>query len=308
MRNTLKLITLSLTLTLILVVVMITRMYFSSIPGDLNKPLVIMYETDLDHANLNVLKKSLLKNGYQYKILTDKKWIAFGKKIQRIHEYVKQLPGDKLIIVCDARDVISVNHDSDLFIRKFKELVDSESRVLVSTEIGCCVRTAFGPGQYRTNTGDVIHRSFDDKTAEQSFETQWKNMFKSRADKKMIKHTVEHKQSIYLNAGIYAGKVKNIDQMYTYMAIHEKEDDQVIMSEIFYHHPNMFHLDYNREFFSNSHVWDTHNKGNAKNDTGCYYKITKDNKIIDTYLNSTPFFIHTPGKHFNCFDHLQKIK
>ena len=86
------------------------------------------------------------------------------------------------------------------------------------------------------------------------------------------------------------------------MNIVDKEDDQLIMSEIFYHHLQMFALDYNREIFSNSHVWDS--KDGSK-DSGCYYAATGKGMIMDTYLNSTPFFIHTPGKHFKCYDYLK---
>ena len=295
-------------LILLILIVVFTyfRFFLNGIDSDLNKPLVIMFETDLKHPNLKILKESLKTNGYEFKVITERKWVGFGRKIQKIKGFLSKLPREKIVIVCDARDVISVNFNSEQFMAKLKQSVDYDFRVLVSTEIGCCVRTAFGPGEYRTTTGEVIHRSFDEKTSKNNFDTKWKEMFKWRASNRGIKHPIEHKQSIYLNAGIYTGKVKNINRIYNYMAIHEKEDDQLIMSEIFNLHPNLFELDYNREFFSNSHVWDKNNKATGAEDSGCYYE-KKDGKIIDTYLNSKPFFIHTPGKHFNCYDYVRKL-
>lgn len=295
-------------LRLVVLIVLCTyvRFFLSGMDSDLNKPLVIMFETDLKHPNLKILKDSLKRNGYEFKVITERKWVGFGRKIQKIEQYLRKLPREKIVIICDARDVLSVNFNSEQFLAKFKQSVDHDFRVLVSTEIGCCVRTPFGPGKYRTTTGEVIHRSFDNKSSENNFDTEWKDMFKWRAMNRGIDHPIKHKQSIYLNAGIYAGKVKNVMRIYNYMSIHKKEDDQLIMSEIFYLHPNLFELDYNREFFSNSHVWDKNNKGPGAQDSGCFYE-KKGGKIMDTYLHSKPFFIHTPGKHFNCYEYVRKL-
>lgn len=294
-------------LAFIVVLFTFVRLHIRSTGSDNNKPLVVIYETDLKHPHLKLLQKTLSKHGYEYKVLTDKRWVGFGKKVRRIHQYLKTLDANKVVIVCDARDVLSVNYSADEFMRKFIDTVDYDSKVVVSTEIGCCVRTAFEPGQYRTNTGDVLHRSYEiNEKGESGQEKKWKNMFKWRAAHRGVKHAIEQKQSIYLNAGVYAGKCKNITQVYAHMAIDDKEDDQIIMSEIFYLHPNMFHLDYSRTFFSNSHVWDKNNASKAIEDTGCYYdKI--DGKVVDTYVKSTPFFVHTPGKHFKCYDHVKGL-
>lgn len=297
-------------LILVSIVILFTtiRLYMQGTRTDINRPLVVIYETDLQHPHLKILQESLTKYGYEYKVLTDKTWIGFGKKVRRIHEHLKTLDPNKVVIVCDARDVLAVNYSSEEFMRKFMETVDYDSKLVVSTEIGCCVRTPFGPGQYRTNTGDVLQRSYDkNKNGEEQQDKKWKTMFKWRAVQKGIKHPIEHKQSIYLNAGVYVGKVKNVTQVYRHMNIDEKEDDQIIMSEIFYLHPNMFHLDYSRQFFSNSHVWDKNNSAKATEDSGCYYDET-DGLVVDTYLKSNPFFVHTPGKHFKCYDYVKKIK
>ena len=265
--------------------------------------LVVTYETDLKNKHLSYLKASLEKNGYKYTILTDKKWTRFGGKIKKISKYLKGLNPNQLVIVMDARDVLSVNFDSASFIAEVSDI--SQDKVIVSTEIGCCVPARYKPGELRTTTGKIINRTYDKTTSGENFDEMWKKMFKTRATHKKIKHPVEHKQSIYLNAGIYCGKAKTILEIYNLMNISSGEDDQLIMSEVFYHFPNKFHLDYNRVFFSNSHVWDSNNNKDVAEDTGCYY-VRENDRIKDVYLSSFPYFIHTPGKHFRCYDHVLK--
>lgn len=264
---------------------------------------VVIYETDLENENLKSLKDTLQKNAYDFKILTDKTWNGFGGKIQKIAKYLRSIDPHRVVLVCDARDVLCVNHRSDILLEKFNDEIKSP-KVVVSTEIGCCVRTNFKPGEYRTSNGKVLRRTF--LTSDQNEDKQWKKMFKLRADNHRVKHEIPSKQSIYLNAGIYIGRAKDLLRIYDLMNIGAKEDDQLIMSETFYHHPHRFHLDYNREYFSNSHVWDTLNKKDISSDSGCYYEL-KNKKIQDTYMNSEPFFIHTPGKHFKCFKAVQKM-
>lgn len=267
--------------------------------------LVVIYETDLTNSHLSDLKASLKKNAYNYAILTDKKWNGFGGKIKKIQSYLRTLHPNQLVVVSDARDVLSVNFNSSEFVSAVHEKAEIESKVIVSTEIGCCVPAKHKPGNLRTTTGKVLKRTYDQGDVENQ-DSKWKKMFSQRAISKKIKHPVPHKQSIYLNAGIYCGKAKNILSIYKLMNIADKEDDQLIMSEIFYHYPNKFHLDYNRELFSNSHVWDSFNKP-VNEDTGCFYEKGSSGKVRDTYLNSIPFFIHTPGKHFKCYDYVKTL-
>ena len=264
---------------------------------------VVMYETDLDNENLKALKHTLQKNAYEFKVLTDKKWNGFGGKIKKIAKYLKSIDPERIVVVCDARDVLCVNHGSKTLLKKFSEEIKSP-KIVISTEIGCCVKSNFKPGEYRTSNGKVLRRTF--ATSDENEENHWKKMFKIRAENHKVKHEISSKQSIYLNAGIYMGRAKDILKIYGLMSIADKEDDQLIMSEIFNHHPHRFHLDYNREYFSNSHVWDTNNKKDISDDSGCYYEMIND-KITDTYMNSEPFFIHTPGKHFKCFTAVRDI-
>lgn len=267
-----------------------------------NDVLVITYETDLEHKNLKTLERTLKRNQYRYKVINEKEWKGFGGKIKKLVTQLKYLDPEQIVVITDARDVISVNFTS----KQLYSLItkkDIDRKIIVSTEIGCCVPAKFKPGQLRTKNGKVLNRTFDKKDSKQNFDNEWKEMFKKRAEKVGVKHPVSHKQSIYLNAGIYCGRVKNILKIYELMNIADKEDDQLIMSEIYYHHPDKFLFDYNREIFSNSHVWDSFNNKKYSDDSGCYYK--KDSNVIkDTYLNSKPFFIHTPGKHFKCYDYI----
>ena len=266
--------------------------------------LVITYETDLNNKNLISLKKSLKKNNYRTKVITEKKWNGFGGKIRKINKCLKYLHPEQIVVISDARDVLSVNYDQKHLLSKLKKFNDIETKVIFGTEIGCCVRAPYEPGKLRSRSGKVLHRTFD-KTGK-DYSSEWKKVFQTRAKLKNIEHGEPSKPNIYINAGLYIGKVKNILSIYKLINIDNKEDDQLLMSEIYYHYPNKFHLDYNRDFISNSHVWDSYNKKDYKDDSGCYYKLD-NKKIKDTYLNTYPYFIHTPGKHFKCYDSVNKM-
>ena len=299
-----ELIFLLIIVTLAIVILSIKRVNIKRGKSNL---IVIIYETDLEHPNLQHFKASLKKHGYNYVILSDKKWEGFGAKIKRINRYLRQLDPNQLVLVSDARDVLAVNFKSTDFVSAISK-VDIEHKVVVSTEIGCCVPTAFKPGELRSTSGRVLHRTYDGIAANKknnNSDSVWKKMFAQRAQKHNIEHPVSHKQSIYLNAGIYCGKAGNIRHIYEKMNITDKEDDQLLMSEVFYHFPNKFYMDYNRDFFSNSHVWDSNNNKSFQEDTGCFYERHND-KILDAYLQKTPYFIHTPGKHFKCYDFILK--
>lgn len=269
--------------------------------------LVIIYETDLTNDHLKTFEKTLTQNKYRYEVISDTKWKGFGGKIKRLQKHLKGLHPEQIVLISDARDVLSVNYESSELYKKIR--ADVNESIIISTEIGCCVPAKFKPGGLRTAEGKVLKRTYDEspETKNANYDNEWKAMFKTRAVEKNIKHDIDYKQSIYLNAGVYVGKVKTLLSIYAMMNIADKEDDQLIMSEIFYHHPKKFALDYNREIFSNSHVWDTNNSKEGSKDSGCYYASKgADGKsmITDTYLNSTPFFIHTPGKHFKCYDYV----
>lgn len=294
--------------TLTIVTIATMYQFYQKSSGYTQRParddvLVIIYETDLTNHHLKTFKKSLERNKYRYEVISDTKWKGFGGKIKRLQKHLKGVHPEQIVLISDARDVLSVNNESSKLYNKIRTKVDDS--IIVSTEIGCCVPAKFKPGGLRTFEGNVSKRTYDKspETKNANYDTEWKEMFKKRAVKQNIKHDIDYKQSIYLNAGVYVGKVKTILSVYALMNIADKEDDQLVMSETFYHHPKMFSLDYNREIFSNSHVWDTNNSKEGSKDSGCNY--TKDKgKITDTYLNSTPFFIHTPGKHFKCYDYV----
>lgn len=260
--------------------------------------LVIIFETDLDNSHLIKYKETLTRLGYRYKILTDKKWKGFGGKIQMIHKFLLTLPENQIVVVSDARDVLAVNYESKKLYEHVYDQLDHH--IIVSSEIGCCVNTFdYKPGELIQGHGNITHK----KNKNYVSSNEWKHMFKQRAIQEQVSVS-GNKNSIHLNAGLYIGKVKNIIKVYRLMNIREKDDDQFFMSEIFNCYPDLIKLDYNRFLFSNSHVWDTNNKeSNIQADSGCFY-IKQDSKIIDTISNSVPFFIHTPGKHFKCYDNV----
>lgn len=262
--------------------------------------LVVVYETDLSNDHLNILEKTLTQRQYRYDVISDKKWKGFGRKIKRLQAYLKGLHPEQIVLVSDARDVLSVNYESSELYEKIHAKVNDS--IIISSEIGCCVPAKFKPNGLRTASGKAINRTSDESRENVDFGIEWKAMFKKRAVEKNVMHG-----SIHLNAGLYVGKVKTLLGVYALMNIEDEEDDQLVMSEIFYHHPKMFTLDYKREIFSNSHVWHHNNSLEGSKDSGCYYVTNEKNMIVDTYSNTVPFFVHTPGKHFQCYDHVRSM-
>ena len=263
--------------------------------------LVVLYETDKTNGHLDTLEKTLIHNKYRYKVISDREWKGFGGKIKRLQAYLKGIHSEQIVLVSDARDVLSVNYESSALYEKIHAEVDD--RVIISSEMGCCVPAKFKPNELRTTEGRVLKRttSMSPETANADFGDEWISMFKKRAREKNITHN-----SIFLNAGLYVGKVKTLLRIYALMDIADKEDHQLVMSEIFFHHPKMFCLDYNRKIFSNSHVWNHNNSLEGSKDSGCFY-VSYNKNIVDMSSNTVPFFVHTPGKHFRCYDYVHAL-
>jgi hypothetical protein len=175
---------------------------------------------------------------------------------------------------------------------------------LISTELGCCERPKyfFKPNELRNINGTIktdISKSvvndlskYTSEEEQQANKEMWESSFM----------TINPNRSngwFKPNAGLYMGKVKDLQKMYYLMNIQVSEDDQTILSEIILQNKGMFVLDYNAEIFSNSFAWDPKSEEICG---GCYYKKNKRNEITNQMFRTTPYFLHFPGKHFKCYD------
>jgi hypothetical protein len=190
--------------------------------------IIVLYETDLSHPNLLMYISELKKHNYNVKVLTDNKWVGFGRKINKVSEYLKTLHEDQLVIVSDARDVINTNFDaSELDKTIHQDLHDIiQTKIFVSTEIACCVppMKRFPPGSLRGVNGEVLKKA-DNGKEKKGTEGIWKDVFRDRATSHGLSTAYE---TINPNAGLYLGKAKTLLNVYRLMNASVYEDDQAL--------------------------------------------------------------------------------
>jgi hypothetical protein len=107
--------------------------------------------------------------------------------------------------------------------------------------------------------------------------------------------TGSYHDSVFLNAGLFAGSARNILRLLDRVDIGEKEDDQAVMSGLLYHDPEAVVLDYENELFGVAE-WP---KGL---EDGCIFFEDSENILIHSVTKASPMIIHTPGKFFGCLD------
>jgi len=104
----------------------------------------------------------------------------------------------------------------------------------------------------------------------------------------------------YLNSGMNFGKAKDFLQIYSSPLIQNLDpsmDDQAELTKLFMdpNYRNLFYLDYEQVFFSNSNAWDSKD--------GCFFEWDESSQAFrNTKTNTIPFIIQTPAKHWSCYD------
>jgi hypothetical protein len=175
---------------------------------------------------------------------------------------------------------------------------------------------------------------------------EFKSMFTNFNTKYYSNQLPSDYQWINLNFGIMGGKVNKLDSMFSLFNMQSGEDDQHLSSEFAIQNQSGVIIDYLSEVFSNtawmhytrSCTVDTEKDPHFKNDfeehhlknSTNYYRgnMTQFNKVnrIDTYkynssqknydfviknasgsdVTTTPAFIQSPGKDWNCYNKLVK--
>ena len=97
----------------------------------------------------------------------------------------------------------------------------------------------------------------------------------------------------FLNAGMVAGRVSTFQRIYPYGIHTDNIDDQNAMVMYWYAHQDDIQLDYNEQVFSNA-TWGPNEDGYDK----------EDNRWVSKWSRSTPVFIQTPSKNWNCYNKL----
>jgi hypothetical protein len=107
--------------------------------------------------------------------------------------------------------------------------------------------------------------------------------------------TGRYHDSVFLNAGLFAGSARNMLRLLDRVDIGQTEDDQAVMSGLLYHDPDALVLDYENELFGVAE-WP---KGLSE---GCVFFKDRDNVLIHSETKASPMIIHTPGKFYDCLD------
>jgi hypothetical protein len=251
--------------------------------GNVNSnPLVVIYETDTNNENLKKMLHLLSNNKYEYVLLGQgNKWQGFGTKILSCLEYYKTLNLERIVIQLDARDVL-VNQNYDYFIKlidKHKNIINNKLIISAEKDVIIPPAFAFPPGSFLDHNLKRLRSTYDE-TLQIHHQYKWNNEFNRLSNKKINK----------LNAGMMLGKIKNFIKVFSMLQINPKEDDQILLSELYFIKPELIHLDSDGVFFTN---------------IAFYQNCTINGEIYhNPETNSYPVFIQTPGKNWLCYDRI----
>jgi hypothetical protein len=237
---------------------------------------------------------------------------GFGSKYEAVIPALRKMDEDMLVVMSDSRDVL-VNHpwirDNSLggndigqeFLEAFNTLTAPfPGAVVASAESQCCVGalTFAVPGDYFTEDSHRNRRACysgrapclwngDDKVI------PWENFMTDLAYSR-----VATGKDIFLNAGLIAGKAGDMLRLFERADFEVHEDDQAVLTDFMYRHPNELILDYNQVLFGN----------NRHEANGCVFQDeTNDKRLIHRETGATPLFIHSPGGYISCHESLASL-
>ncbi|KAI2501962.1 glycosyl transferase [Fragilaria crotonensis] len=276
-----------------------------------------MFETDgtvehKEHSSLGYFLKTSEKAAQKAPIQTTtfgygKSFTGWGDKYMYVIEMLNNMDEDTLVVVSDARDVMLnvpdndsaaniVNHFISTYMRMTKYLPDA---VVMSAESQCCVSamSQASPLDYfdpATGQRNVRACASGEKTCpyEDGFNVNaWKTFMSELA----YQRTGRYHQSVFLNAGLFAGTAHNIKRLLVRVDIGQTEDDQAVMSGLLYHDPESLVLDYENELFGVAE-WP------RGLEHGCVFFKDREDVLIHSVTKASPLIIHTPGKFYGCLD------
>ena len=240
---------------------------------------------------------------------------------------LKELPQDSLVVLSDGRDVLTnihqaKSHNQNIhlysslahFRKTFDGLTDSQGpgAIVVSTEAQCCV-TALGhirPGDlFAEEDGSRNGRACSSgspgcvwKGIERA--KPWNDFMEQRADESGNDELAD----IYLNAGLIAGKAKDLITLIQDLDMQEDEDDQAVLTAFMYCNPGRIALDYEQSMFGN-------NRWAMGDEEGCMFDIPSaeneddatplvGRRLVHFETGQSPLFIHSSGHFVSCHQQL----
>ena len=209
-----------------------------------NQPTGKTYTKNLVHL--------LRKNKYDYIILGEndnyKGW--YTRFLAYRNEIVKH-DDEKLLFICDGRDVLINNQSPETMINIAKSMVDLDKKIIFGAETGCCT-----PVKDKENIVSFM-----------------KNIASKRRPN--YKHSY-----YYLNFGTMLGKAKNIKFLFQNLGMEKGADDQSLTYLFFQKYPNKIFLDYQQILFSTTHGTSPSPFEYNKEKKKIFQKITKTVPVV----------------------------
>jgi hypothetical protein len=296
----------------------VASMPYNNIRDEVVKIHVLIYETE--KAKKDSRAKSLVEQVAHLKGVeatlfgqgTD--FEGYGSKYAAVYPILRKMSPETLVVISDGRDVLVNNpfHNDayafsavDEFRAAFDELKHSHAgAIVISAEAQCCVSalTHVAPGGYFNKDGSRNSRACSSGEvgclwAGDENATPWEEFMKDLA----IELTgADYYEDVYLNAGLMTGLAGDLVKLIEATEIGKDEDDQAVLTDFLYLHPNLILLDYEQKMFGN-------NRGGlgGLRDGGCAFSLPKEeSRLVHSMTLTTPLFIHSPGGFFECHDDL----
>jgi hypothetical protein len=251
------------------------------------------------------------------------KFEGFGSKWVELLPYLDDICPDHLVVVTDARDVlINIPKETDEYteaaVREFRAsygalVEDFPGAVVVSSEAQCCVSalTHARPGDYYEPNGQ--REKFSCLSGRPGCQWNgndralpWKDFMRDLAEERLRRESGGRSSAdVYLNAGLVAGSARNLLRLLRRARIRPKEDDQAVLTDYLYNFPEQIVLDYLQSMFSN-------NRWSRGAESGCMFELPCAGEVgaarlVHRVYGTSPLFIHSPGRFFQCHDSLAQL-
>jgi len=280
---------------------------------------ILIYETESVEGSPadNLLKQAERLEGVTARIFGQgQHFEGYGSKYAALYPILNKMDPEKLVVITDGRDVLVNNPtQSDTYLTSavedfraaYDELTYSyPEAIVVSAEAQCCVSalTHASPGAYYNADGSRNERSCSSGEKD----CLWGGEEKALPWQIFMKELAHDRnfggyEDMYLNAGLMAGKVKNLLQVIEAASIGKDEDDQAVLTDFMYKNPDKIVLDYAQTMFGN-------NRGGlgGMEDGSCTFKLdeetTSEERLVHSKTGSSPLFLHSPGGFYKCHDYL----
>ena len=225
----------------------------------MSTPIVISYDNAPTETTRN-LTKSLERHGWTYRLIGGgEKWEGFKSKLNGYYNTLQELEDDRLVVLVDARDVVSVRSPK-AFLDGF---LSFHNDMVVSMELFCC-------GQQEVA---------DDFKGYQCIPLiRYWNHYN-------IKPLPYRK---FVNSGLIAGRVHALRQWLSWTILNDYDDDQLALCNYMNTFPERVAADADALLLHTSTF-------GVNAGLQCIHIQSKDSPTLAELYGRGAFFIHIPG-------------